>query len=306
MQEYHYESKVMGGDMAVSIIAADERIAQNIHEAMQESARAADQRFSRFIAESELSHLNAAKSLVVSDTFMEAFGTAKRLYEETKGAFNPLVDISRFGYDQDIETVRGTERTSATDSPYNLAFEDIRVEGNVITLAEGQRLDFGGFLKGHVAEQIVREASGISGVIVNLGGDLFTCGHDENGNPFEFTVEYPFDENRLLSFSADNRAVATSGSYKRHWLLHGASFHHVLDASGSKNPRTDVLSVTVVAPRGATADAYATAAFVLGSDAGAELLNAHDYEYCFIRTDGAVVSSPGLFLKTQDTAYAAL
>ncbi len=302
MHEYHYESKVMGSDMAISIITTNERTASTLYKAMLTYALNADLRFSRFIPESELSRLNATRSLKVSDEFMEAFRIGERLCKETDGVFNPLVDISRFGYDQDIEEMRGKDRIGAPEAPYNLAFERIRVEGNTITLAEGQNLDFGGFLKGQVAERLARMASATPGVIVNLGGDLFTLGHDENGDAFEFAVKHPLDESNSLFFQARDRAIATSGSYQRYWLLNGIPFHHLLDKTGSQNPETDLVSATVVASSGSRADAYATAALVLGSREGATFLEKHGCEYCFVRVDGSVISSSELFLR-MDTLY---
>lgn len=302
MNEYHYESSVMGCDLAISIVAPHKHVADSAHDIMQEMVRAADARFSRFIPESELSQLNNAQRRAVSPEFMEVFLMAKRLYEETDKAFNPLVAISRFGYDADIAVVRGTNRDGQSDSHYDISLERIIVDGHTLTLAPGQCLDFGGLLKGHMAERMAHAVPGLAGVIVNLGGDLYTLGHDADGNPFEFHIEHPLDGHRSLSFSARDIAIATSGSYRRHWSYRGTPFHHILDRTGSKNPDTDILSVTVLAPSGADADAYATAALVLGSDKGAQLLQARGYDYCLITTDGTLLSTLGV--RSELHAYA--
>jgi len=64
-----------------------------------------------------------------------------------------------------------------------------------IHLNEGQQLDYGGFLKGYLAEliakNIMKYSSNIIGVIVNLGGDIHTEGLDKNGNKFIFNIYNP-------------------------------------------------------------------------------------------------------------------
>ncbi len=291
----------MGCNLAISIVAPDKKVADVAHQTMQEMVQAADARFSRFTLESELSQLNDAQSRTVSSEFLDVILTAKRLYTQTRGAVNPLVDISRFGYDADIEIVRHTNRDGHAGPEYSISFERIAVDGDTLTLIPGQRLDFGGLLKGYMAERMAKGIPGLAGVVVNLGGDVYTLGHDTDGNLFEFHVEHPLDENRRLSFTASNAGIATSGSYRRHWSYRGTPFHHILDSTGNKNPDTDILSATVITSSGADADAYATAALVLGSDAGAQLLQSHGHEYCFIRTDGSLLSS--IEVRTEPQTY---
>ena len=72
---------------------------------------------------------------------------------------------------------------------------------------------------------------------------------------------------------APQRAVSTSGDAERFVEIDGKRYSHIVD------PRTglgvvDRCSVTVVAPDGATADALATAVYVLGPDRGLALVEA--------------------------------
>ena len=78
MNEYHSESKIMGCDLAISIVAPSKDVADVAHETMQDIVRTADARFSRFIPNSELSELKATQSQVVSPEFMEVFLMAQR------------------------------------------------------------------------------------------------------------------------------------------------------------------------------------------------------------------------------------
>ena len=59
-------------------------------------------------------------------------------------------------------------------------------------------------------------------------------------------------------------------------------------------PPSGLLSVTVVGPDLATADAYATAAFAMGADGPQWAARQPDYETLCITTEHTLLTSPGL------------
>jgi thiamine biosynthesis lipoprotein len=84
---------------------------------------------------------------------------------------------------------------------------------------------------------------------------------------------------------ATDLAVATSGAYARG--------DHVLNPY-TRRPPADVLSVTIVGPRLATADAYATAALAMGGEAAAHwTARLRGYEAMTILADDTVLSTGG-------------
>ena len=85
----------------------------------------------------------------------------------------------------------------------------------------------------------------------------------------------------------DRRAVATSGNYRNYFEEGGVRYTHILDPRTGQPERTNLLSVTVVAPDCATADAYATAFMVLGHEKSAQIVKQHsELEAWFIVADG--------------------
>jgi thiamine biosynthesis lipoprotein len=66
-------------------------------------------------------------------------------------------------------------------------------------------------------------------------------------------------------------AVATSGGYERFYDPDGR-YHHIVSPWTGRSPR-DLASVSVVAPDALTADALATALFVLGAEQGLRLID---------------------------------
>jgi thiamine biosynthesis lipoprotein len=79
-------------------------------------------------------------------------------------------------------------------------------------------------------------------------------------------------------------AVATSGTYERG--------PHVLNPF-SREPATELISVTVVGPELISADAYATAAFAMGAAAPKWLEGLAGYESLVISPDGRGWSTQG-------------
>ena len=69
--------------------------------------------------------------------------------------------------------------------------------------------------------------------------------------------------------------LATLGDYERYLRISRRPVFGHLDPRGA-GPLEEVISVTVVAPSGVWADALSTAAFVLGEERGAALLESLD------------------------------
>jgi thiamine biosynthesis lipoprotein len=149
------------------------------------------------------------------------------------------------------------------------------------------RLDPSGFVKGWAVEGAARrlEAAGAKRFCVNAGGDVVARGRPEPGRRWRVGVRHPEERERLAAvLEIEDLAVATSGEYER-----GA---HIVDPHTGAPPR-GLLSVTVVGPDLATADAYATAAFAMGADGPAWTARLDGYDALCITSDRRVVSTPG-------------
>ncbi|MBC9725577.1 FAD:protein FMN transferase [Streptomyces sp. TRM68367] len=147
-----------------------------------------------------------------------------------------------------------------------LAAEAERVsDGWFSTTYEG-RLDPTGIVKGWAVERAARllAASGATGVSVNGGGDVQLLGTPGPGRPWRVGVCDPLRPGGLAAVvsaaGTDELAVATSGTAER-----GA---HIVDPRTGRSAVTDLVAVTVVAPRLTWADCWATAAFAMGAREG--------------------------------------
>lgn len=297
MQEFTYTGKAMGTDFSLSIVCTAEEIARALFEGAGNTIHAYEARFSRFLPESELSRLNAARTMTVSPEFLEVLREAQRLFTLTRGVFNPLVQIGRLGYTSTFETIETTEPTLSEEEPYDIDFSttSINPETRSVILSEGQKLDFGGFLKGFLAEKIAKEImvseKSIQGVIVNLGGDIHTRGLDTEGAPFLFSIYNPITQKDDFNIPLKDTSLATSGIYKRTWMRAATPTHHILDPSGTHNPESDIISASVVHERGGMTEACAKVFLSIGIEEATHLLQGQSMRYIIITKSGSVLTN---------------
>jgi thiamine biosynthesis lipoprotein len=152
-------------------------------------------------------------------------------------------------------------------------------------------LDPSGFVKGWAIEEAawLIDSAGGRNYWINAGGDIVARGESEPGQPWRVGIRHPDRADRLAAVLAvSDMAVATSGAYERG--------DHIIDPRTGRNPAS-LRSVTVVGPRLAFTDAYATAIYVMGLDGLGWLTASPDrsaFAACAITTDDRVVWTVGM------------
>ena len=92
------------------------------------------------------------------------------------------------------------------------------------------------------------------------------------GNDWIIGIQHPGMPDRIIEkVNPGEMSVATSGNYEKYFMLNGKRYHHILDLH-TGYPADSLISVTVISKDCATADALATAVFVLGPAAGKKLI----------------------------------
>ena len=172
--------------------------------------------------------------------------------------------------------------------------ENFRIETNgafdvfEVPAPNGTTLDPSGLVKGWSIERAARmlEQAGCSNFCINAGGDIALRGHPSADEPWQIGIRHPDDAHALATVltTSGPLAVATSATYER-----GA---HIIDPR-TRQPTTDLASVTVVGPDLTVADAYATALFVMGLDGLDWIANHPDYDAYMITHDAQTMWTPG-------------
>ena len=148
------------------------------------------------------------------------------------------------------------------------------------------------YIIGHAADAVMHTPN-VTAAIVNIGGDLVVRGAwTEQINLADPRADAE-NSAPMAELLVRDRAVATSGDYRRGYRIGGRSYSHIVD------PRTgrtadDVISSTVVSSDPATAGALATAFSVLTPAESARLAaTLPGVEYLLVEKDGARIASPG-------------
>jgi len=203
--------------------------------------------------------------------------------DEVFSPFKPGSDVSRLA--------RGELRLADADPEVRTVLElcaevSATTEGTFTALVDG-RIDPTGLVKGWAVERAsaLLRRHGSANHAVNGGGDVQLAGEAAPGRPWTVGIVDPNDRTRVLT-TVEGRdfAVASSGPAER-----GA---HIRDPFTGR-PAAGLAGTTVVGPSLTRADAYATAAFVMGRDAVRWIAGVPEYAVLAVFPGGATVASRG-------------
>lgn len=136
-------------------------------------------------------------------------------------------------------------------------------------------------------------SSEINAAVVNIGGDLVIKGDVDDVVRVTNPLANAENDAPLDQLLVNNKAVATSGNYRRGEQIGKNWYSHIIDPRTGK-PVVGVISATVIAPNATDAGALATAFNVLSlkeSKALAETVE--NAEYLIITAEGKRVESKG-------------
>ena len=227
---------------------------------------------SRFNNLSEISRLSAqiGTPIPVSSILFEAIRFAWEVADFTEGAFDPTLGntLGLYGFNRDYLTgYQSVPTTSNTHSPVSYLDLDLNEEDQTILLRKPLILDLGAIAKGLAIDLAIKELSQYEGFFIDAGGDIFAGGMNEYEEPWKVGIRHPREKKEIIrTLQLTNNAVCTSGSYERVSPIEKDTHHLINPHSGMS--QLDILSCTVIAPFAMMADAFSTAAFILGAEKG--------------------------------------
>jgi thiamine biosynthesis lipoprotein len=215
---------------------------------------------------------------LLSDGLAEAVGVALAAARWTGGLTDPTVGdaLVSLGYDRDFAAIDPDSERPGAPVPGPVpapGWRLVRLDGRLLRLPGGIRLDLGATAKGVGSDRAARavmSATGYQGgVLVSLGGDIAVAGTPPRDG-WPVTVAEEPDETsppggQLVRLAAG--AVATSSVTVRRWRRGGAARHHIVDPRTGYPADGPWRTVTVAAATCADANAASTAAIVAGAAA---------------------------------------
>ena len=258
---FQHDEGLIFGTVYRLTYAADSSLQAQVEQALQQ----VDREFSMFNEQSTVAAINRGEQPQLSAMYQEVYQLAQQVSADTDGAFDitvaPLVNAWGFGFK--------TEQMPTPEQVDSL-------------LQIRSQLDYSAIAKGYGCDVAARVLSqhGVSDYMVEIGGEVVTCGHNPKGEPWRVGVSKPTEnEDEAAELQAvltvSNAAMATSGNYRRFYYKGGRKYAHTIDPRTGYPVQHELLSATVIAPTCAVADAYATAFMVLGLQGAQQLLQRH-------------------------------
>lgn len=246
-----------------------------------------EDQLSVYRAHSEVSQLNERASehwVQVEPRLFALLAQAVELHDESQGAYDVTAgQLSRiWGF---------TRRAGRLPQPDELAEALARVGSQFLELNEeessirftraGLQINLGSIGKGYALDRAAElfESAKIHDLLIH-GGNSSVLARGSNaslgpGQGWLVGVRNPNKPTRYLGqLRLHDRALSTSGSGTQFFTHEGRRYGHILDPRTGW-PADGVLSVTVVAPTAAQADALSTAFYVLGPTASRAYCEAH-------------------------------
>ena len=251
-----------------------------------------------FDENSLISRINRNETDSLDRHILHNLELSSRFYTLSKGAYDVTVKplTSAWGFAD-----KSAEIEPNIDSLLEfVGFDKISVtEGRLVKSDSRSQLDFNSIAKGYVVDLVAQriEELGITDYMVNIGGEIRCKGINPRGSDWTIGIETPYEGNfdqesveKIIAVS--NCGLATSGNYRRfHLTEDGRKVAHTINPKSGHSVLSDLLSVTILAPTCAEADAAATMFMAMGSEAKTLELakrceSEFGWKYYFIYADG--------------------
>ncbi len=235
-------------------------------------------------ADSAMSQLNTNAVSGPADMdarLFDVLNQARQICIDTKGGFDPssgpLIALwrecrleGRIPTQQEISTClkyTGMDQFLFDDSQQTIQFQSPENELNLGGIGKGYALDLAG--------QFLTEQSLENWLFYGGFSSIIATGTHNQLAGWPVGIKNPlFTKQRLGTILLQDVAMSTSGSSVQHFRHQGKQYGHILDPRTGW-PVSELLSVTVIAPTAALADALSTAFYVIGIENALEYCDNH-------------------------------
>lgn len=232
--------------------------------------------------ESDLIDLNcraAEEPVALPRRLMELLQLCGRIHAETGGAFDPTSGpLSRvWGFHRREGCVPSDEER--TEASARVGWSGVLldpIEGTVRFGHDGLELNANSIGKGWALDRAAEslDADGVADSLMHGGSSTLLARGDNHqlaDGGWRAGLRDPLrPERRFAEFTLREEALSTSGSGTQFFEHQGRRFGHLIDPRTGW-PAEGLFSASVLAPTAAEADAYSTAAYILGVEGTADL-----------------------------------
>lgn len=289
---------VLGTSLEFKIVSTSEtEVAKAEHAALKEVNRLSDI-FSAYHSNSEFSRWMKSdlnKPVKVSKELFEMLSLFEQWKQQTHGALDPSVAIASKLWHEAALNQNNPSKALLREVVLKMQRKHYLLNAADLTAT---RLDqvplvMNSFAKSYIINKacdVALAIGNIENVVVNIGGDLVTKGIDTDLIHVTNPLKNAENDAPLAKLLVKNKAVATSGNYRRGEQIGKNWYSHIIDPRTAK-PVAEIISATVIAENAVDAGALATAFNILTLKESKALAEKSNAAYLIVTKYGNVVTS---------------
>lgn len=242
--------------------------------------------FSTYIDSSEISMINTSleNKFLISEELKYVLFESLYWADISSGLYDPtvypLVDLWGFAGSQRTKVPTEYEIQDILD---RVSYKNISLVDNILNKKNDVYLDLSSIAKGYAVDLIASKLieSGYNDFLVDIGGELF-CNGNNNNNNWIVGIAHPNENELFLKTIINDFSIATSGTYNNYTIYEGKEYSHLINPITGYPILNSVVSATVLSKNCTTSDAIATMLMVLPYDKGLDIVNGIDNVECMI------------------------
>ena len=283
-ETYYFEGNALGTTYHIRVQGKGQSLSQKD---IQDLIRRLNASLSTYQATSLISCINRGDTLPADKHFRFVLERARKIYKATGGRYDPTIGIlvNAWGFGPG-RRIPGIERdSSVVDSlMHYVGLDMVKIDSAGIVRKKYPQIfiDFNSIAKGYVIDRIAAmiAAKGYRNYLVELGGEVVAHGRNIAENrDWIVGIDYPTpgSNSEILELYLRNRAIATSGNYRKFKIdpETGRKYVHTIDARTGYPAISHLLSASVLAPDCTDADGWATACMASGFENAKQYIQSH-------------------------------
>lgn len=260
---------------------------RDLSDSIQEVFRTVEMSLSPFNPQSRISRINRGETDSADVLTERVMAISQDINRASRGAFDPtvspLVNLWGFGYTGHPSDGRlpSPSQAQIDSALMGVGIGDCSISGGKIAKkSPATTFNFSAVTKGlgcDLMGEMLRR-NGCTDYMVEIGGEMALSGHNPRGGEWRVQIDAPVPDNTgmhraMCVAEFTDCGIATSGNY-RNFLTDTAGVRrgHTISPVTGRPVQTPLVSVTVVAPDCAEADAIATACMVSDPSAAEALV----------------------------------
>ena len=285
----------MGTRFSVQIARDAAPDMDDLYRVLHAAVSAVDQQMSPWLASSDLNRLNQAplgQGVGVPFQFMEVLQEALEIERASGGAFSPSIGahVHHWGF----SSSKGGQGVAPQPPMQSAEALDLDPDHGQIIKRHPVQIDLCGIAKGYGVDELARvlHENGIHDFVASIDGEVATCGAPPQAEGWTVALEYPDPTKRRVHrvFECRDVCLATSGGYRHFRQTQDQLVTHTINPFTGVPCADATTSVSVAAERCSTADAWATALLVAGTEDGLKMAHQHDLNALFLEPGRCVAN----------------